>query len=135
MSFGYLPWQRLRTDAERPCVQDDSVQPTYGEFDARIAAFACQLAELGFGRGDVLAVMLPNRVELLVALLAAWRLGGAATPINPVFTASETDYQIADSGAAVVVNQGPGAPTGGRPTIGVDTCARFPGRARRLPSS
>ena len=31
-------------------------------------------------RGDVLAVILPNRVELVVAMFAAWRLGGAITP-------------------------------------------------------
>jgi long-chain acyl-CoA synthetase len=117
--FGYLPWQQPQFVADRPCVRDDSVELTYAEFDARIAAFAEQLAETGFGRGGVLAVMLPNRVELLVALFAAWRLGGAATPVNPVFTASEADHQIADSGAAVVVNQGPGAPTGGRPVIHV----------------
>ncbi|MFD2092273.1 class I adenylate-forming enzyme family protein [Blastococcus deserti] len=117
--FGHLPWQQPRSVAGRPCVRDDGVELTYAEFDARIAAFAEQLAEAGFGRGHVLAVMLPNRVELLVALFAAWRLGGAATPVNPVFTASEADHQIADSGAVVVVNQGPDAPTGGRPVIHV----------------
>jgi long-chain acyl-CoA synthetase len=118
MSFGYLPWQRLGASAA-PCVRDDSVELTYAEFDTRIAAFARQLADHGFGRGDVLAVMLPNRIELLVAVFAAWRLGGAATPVNPVFTPTEADHQIADSGATVVVNLGPEAPTGGRPTIHV----------------
>jgi acyl-CoA synthetase (AMP-forming)/AMP-acid ligase II len=115
--FGYLPWQRLQTAADRPCVRDDSVELTYAEFDGRIAAFAQQLAETGFGRGNVLAVMLPNRVELLVALFAAWRLGGVATPVNPVFTAAEAEHQIADSGASLVVTDGPDAPTGSRPSI------------------
>ena len=36
------------------------------------------------GPGDVLAVMLPNRVELLVAMFSAWRLGGAMTPVLDV---------------------------------------------------
>lgn len=115
--LGYLPWQQPRSAAGRPCVRDDRIELTYAEFDARVAAFAEQLAEAGFGRGDVLAVMLPNRVELLVALFAAWRLGGAATPVNPAFTASEAEHQIADSGATVVVNQGPEAPSAGRATI------------------
>ncbi|MCW2763762.1 MAG: hypothetical protein JWR85_3963 [Marmoricola sp.] len=119
MSFGYLPWERPQASADAHCVRDDRVELTYAEFDERIAAFAGQLSEQGFGRGDVLAIMLPNRVELLVALFAAWRLGGAATPVNPVFTASEAEYQIVDSGAAVVLNQGPDAPTGGRPVIHV----------------
>ena len=62
MNFGYLPWERLGSSADEPCVRDDSVELTYAEFDSRIAAFAGQLAELGFGRSDVLAIMLPNRV-------------------------------------------------------------------------
>ncbi|CCG03158.1 class I adenylate-forming enzyme family protein [Blastococcus saxobsidens] len=119
MAFGYLPWERPGTSGAAPCVRDENAELTYAEFDARIAAFAGQLAEHGFGRGDVLAVMLPNRVELLVALFAAWRLGGAATPVNPVFTASEADHQITDSGATVVVNLGPDAPTGGCAAIHV----------------
>jgi long-chain acyl-CoA synthetase len=117
--FGYLPWQGAQAASDRPCVRDDRIELSYAQFDARIAAFAEQLAETGFGRGDVLAVMLPNRVELLVALFAAWRLGGAATPVNPVFTATEADHQIGDSGAAVVVNLGPDAPSAGRPAIHV----------------
>jgi long-chain acyl-CoA synthetase len=119
MSFGHLIWMRTDTSRDAVCVRDDDVELTYAEFDARVAAFAGQLAGRGFARGDVLAVMLPNRVELLVALFAAWRLGGAATPVNPVFTADEADHQIADAGASLVVNLGPDAPTGGRPAIHV----------------
>jgi acyl-CoA synthetase (AMP-forming)/AMP-acid ligase II len=59
-----------------------------------VDAVAEQFAAAGVGRGDVVAVMLPNRVELMIALLAAWRLGAAATPVNPVFTPNEAGYQI-----------------------------------------
>jgi long-chain acyl-CoA synthetase len=72
-------------------------------------------------------VMLPNRVELLLAMMAAWRLGAAVTPINPVFTANEADYQITDSGAVLVVNEGPQAPTGGRPALAVSDLVTSPG--------
>ena len=119
MALGHLPWTRPAVSAGEPCVRDDSVELSYAELDARVASFARQLAGAGFGRGDVLAIMLPNRVELLVALFAAWRLGGVATPVNPAFTSAEADHQIADSGAVLVVNEGPDAPTGGRPVIHV----------------
>ncbi|MDK3256032.1 class I adenylate-forming enzyme family protein [Blastococcus capsensis] len=120
MAFGYLPWEHLGRSGAASCVRDEQAELTYAEFDARIAALAALLTERGFGRGDVLAIMLPNRVELLVALFAAWRLGGAATPVNPVFTASEADHQITDSGATLVVNLGPDAPSGGQPAIHVE---------------
>ncbi len=70
--------------------------------------------------------MLANRVELLVAMVAAWRLGAAATPINPAFTAEEADYRIADAGSALVVNLGPGAPDGGLPSIAAGELRRTP---------
>ena len=58
----------------------------------------------GVRPGDVVAVKLPNRVELIITLFAAWRLRAAATPINPALTASEVDYQLVDSSATVLVS-------------------------------
>jgi len=62
-----------------------------------------RFAALGVRRGDVVAIMLPNCAELLLGLLAAWRLGAAATPVNPAFTANEAAYQIQDSGAVLLL--------------------------------
>lgn len=107
MSLGYLPWYQPVADADRPCLRDDNEELTYAQVTERVSAFAGQLAEHGVGRGDVVAIMLPNRVELLIGLLAAWRLGAVATPINPVFTASEATYQIEDSGAVLVLTGRP----------------------------
>jgi long-chain acyl-CoA synthetase len=60
MSFGYLPWERLRMSADELCVRDDNAELTYAEFDVWIAAFAGQLAERGFGHGDVLPSCCPT---------------------------------------------------------------------------
>lgn len=128
----YLPWVRPAEWDHRPCVADDRSALTYAEFGGRVEAVAEQLAEHGVGAGDVVAVMLPNRVELLVSLVAAWRLGAAATPVNPAFTRDEADHQVLDSGAALVVNAGADAPDGGRPSIGVDEL-RVVRRGRDLP--
>ncbi|GAB3292511.1 class I adenylate-forming enzyme family protein [Parasphingorhabdus pacifica] len=123
MELRYLPWNRtnpLRQRWEHVGLRDDRVELTYEQFNARVEAFSEQLGEHGFGRDDVLAILLPNRVELLIAMFAAWRLGGAATPVNPVFTEDEAEHQITDSGASLVVTLGPDAPVGGTPTIYVD---------------
>ncbi|MEE2034669.1 class I adenylate-forming enzyme family protein [Rhodococcus chondri] len=112
MSFPYLPWNVPGEDRARPAVRDD-----------RSRAVAAQFARHGVGPGSIVAIMLPNRVELLVAMLAAWRLGAAATPVNPAFTESEADYQISDSGAVLVINSGAGAPDGGGPSIAVHDLA------------
>ncbi|WP_406637832.1 class I adenylate-forming enzyme family protein [Amycolatopsis sp. WGS_07] len=65
-----------------------------------------RVAGKGVGAGDVVAVLLPNRIEFAVVLFAAWRLGAAVTPVNPELTDGEASFQIADAGAKVVVGQG-----------------------------
>ena len=67
------------------------------------------MAAAGLGPGDVLAIMLPNRVELVTSMFAAWRLGAAVTPVNAALTMQEARYQIDDAGAAVVVADGASA--------------------------
>jgi long-chain acyl-CoA synthetase len=133
-TLDYLPWVRSASFDDRPCVRDERNDLTYAEFASWVDAAAEQFAELGVGRGSVVAVMLPNRIELLVSIVAAWRLGAAATPINPVFTATEADYQISDADSVLVVNAGPEAPDGGRPTIAVDALRREPVGAVPLPT-
>ncbi|TNM49509.1 long-chain fatty acid--CoA ligase [Nocardioides albidus] len=123
-SLGYLPWHRPSAYDARPAVRDEQNDLTYADFAARVDAVAEQFSEHGVGRGSVVAIMLPNRVELLVAMVAAWRLGAAATPINPAFTANEADYQIQDADSALVINAGPDAPDGGRPSLSVDDLRR-----------
>jgi GGDEF-like domain len=43
--------------------------------------------------------MLTNRVELVVVMFAAWRVGAGLTRINPSLTAGEAPFQIEDSSA------------------------------------
>jgi len=128
----YLPWKRPAAYDNLPCVRDEQHELSYAEFAYRVVAAAEQFADHDVRPGSVVAVMLPNRVELLVALVAAWRLGATASPVNPAFTATEADYQINDAGAALVVNSGDTAPDGGRPSIGVDELRRVP-RGRMIP--
>ena len=123
MIIGYLPWIRSNKDVLRPCLRDARHELNYVEVVRRVDAIAGQLSSRGIGSGDVVAVMLPNRIELLLVLLAAWRLGATPTPLNPAFTANEAEYQLRDSGAKIVINTGPDAPAGGLPSIAVDDLA------------
>ncbi|MEN0137498.1 MAG: AMP-binding protein [Rhodococcus sp. (in: high G+C Gram-positive bacteria)] len=130
--IGYFAWNLATAHGDAPCLRDDHLDLTYRQFADRVDAFAAQLSADGVHSGDVVAVMLPNRVELLVALMAAWRIGATATPVNPTFTAVEAEYQFDDAGAALVVNEGPDSPSGGRPTIAVADMATTP-RPGRVP--
>ena len=48
------------------------------------------LAETGITRGDVVAVVLPNSVDLVTIMFAAWRLGATLTPVNPALTTAKS---------------------------------------------
>jgi len=120
MSLPYLPWNRPAAWGVNPCLRDDREELSYDQFAQRVDAAAEQFAELGIGAGSVVAIMLPNRIELLTAIVAAWRIGAAATPINPMFTATEAEYQIADADAALVVVSDAAVATAGRPSLAVD---------------
>lgn len=109
MLLADLPEQRAASDADAPCIRDDAGALTNAEFAERVRGAAAVLATRGIGPGGVIAVKLANRVELIVALFAAWRLGAVVTPINPALGVAETAYQVRDSGATLLVGDAPDA--------------------------
>jgi acyl-CoA synthetase (AMP-forming)/AMP-acid ligase II len=118
MHFSTLPDERAAQSPTAPAIRDDSVTLTNADLLAWVVRAARTLASRGIGRGDVVAVMLPNRVELVVVLFAAWRLGAIVTPINPVLGPVEAAYQVADASAALVVVETERADLGA-PSLGV----------------
>ncbi|MFI5915894.1 class I adenylate-forming enzyme family protein [Dactylosporangium sp. NPDC051541] len=62
---------------------------TWAELDLETDRLAAVLLGLGAEPGDVFAVQLPNTVELVVAYLAAWRLGLIVTPFPVQFREHE----------------------------------------------
>ena len=103
MSLPHLPWNSPGAHTDDPCIGDTGRTLSYRTVESRAAAFAEQLRDLGVREGDVVAIMLPNRVELLIGMLGAWRMGATVTPINPTFTSRELEYQLTDSGARILV--------------------------------
>ncbi len=76
---------------------------TYGELDAMVGRYAALLTDLGVKPGDVVATMLPNSLQHIVAFLGASRIGAVHTPVNVMYKADEAAYQIEDSGATTAV--------------------------------
>ncbi|OZB84008.1 AMP-binding protein [Microbacterium sp. 13-71-7] len=103
MHFSDLPHGRALVDPLGPALADDDGALDNAALLARTESAAAVLAAHGVRDGDVVAVLLPNRVDLIIALFAAWQLGAAVTPINPVLGDAEARYQLTDAGARVVV--------------------------------
>jgi long-chain acyl-CoA synthetase len=95
--------QRALRDPDGACIADERQELDNAAFAERVAALAAVFDAAGLRPGGVLAIMLPNRVELITSMFAAWWLGAAVTPVNPALTAQEARYQIDDAGATLVV--------------------------------
>jgi len=76
---------------------------TARELDELSDAFAFALAGLGVRAGDRVALYVQNVPQFVIAMLAAWKAGGIAVPVNPMNRARELDAVLRDSGARVLV--------------------------------
>ncbi|MDX6254236.1 MAG: long-chain acyl-CoA synthetase [Frankiales bacterium] len=76
---------------------------TYAQLRADVDRFAGALAALGVGKGDRVALVLPNCPQNVIAFYAILRLGAVVVQHNPLYTAHEMGHQLADSGATVVI--------------------------------
>ncbi|TDD06326.1 long-chain fatty acid--CoA ligase [Saccharopolyspora terrae] len=76
---------------------------TFAEVDAASDALAVGLQDNGFRRGDRLGIYVQNNPAFVIALVAAWKAGGAAVAINPMNKARELTYLLADSGATALL--------------------------------
>ena len=103
MNLSVLPDERATRDPLGSAVADDNSDLNNAEFLDAVKRAAGTLRSRGVSAGDVVAIKLPNTVEFVVSLFAAWRLGAAVTPVNPALSPQEVRYQLADAGAKVLI--------------------------------
>lgn len=106
-------WQALEAAAQAHPAKEllvvDAARYTYRDVWQQAQALAAGLHDAGLGRGDVLALWLPNGVEWVVALGAAARLGAIVVSVNTRLREEEVAYLLAQSQAgALVVSHRPG---------------------------
>ncbi len=75
----------------------------YAELAAKVARAAGSLRALGVGRGDIVAVQLPNWWEFVVIALACGRIGAVVNPLMPIFREREMRFMLAFCEAKVLV--------------------------------
>ncbi|HVC12829.1 MAG TPA: AMP-binding protein [Burkholderiales bacterium] len=89
---------------DRPAFSNLGASLTYRELDGLSRDFAAFLqTRLALGKGERVAIMLPNCLQYPVTLFGALRAGLVVVNVNPLYTAPELHYQLADSGAAAIV--------------------------------
>ena len=76
---------------------------SYAQLDHLSARFAAWLQQRGLRKGDRIAIMLPNILQYPVVMFGALRAGLTVVNTNPLYTASELEHQLRDSGATALV--------------------------------
>ena len=88
---------------ELPAYSNMGVTLRYRDIDRLSRDFAAFLHGLGLGKGDRVALMMPNILQYPVALFGVLRAGMVVVNVNPLYTARELEHQLSDSGAAAIV--------------------------------
>lgn len=93
--------------ASRPehlAVVDGPVRLSYAELLERVSRIAGGLSDLGVGRGDVVAMQLPNWWEALAVHFAVLRLGAVSQPVMPILRERDMSYVLEQGDAKVLVS-------------------------------
>ncbi|MER5733999.1 amino acid adenylation domain-containing protein [Streptomyces sp. NPDC002138] len=79
------------------------VEVTYAELDARADRLARYLVQRGVGAESLVGVCLERGVDLMVAVLAVLKAGGAYLPLDPGYPAERIAFMLEDAGPVVVL--------------------------------
>ncbi len=93
---------------------------SYAEYGEIVQALARGFVAAGLKPGEVVAIYLPNSWEFCAAYHATTLAGGIPTPLNPSYREREVRYQLENSGAVLLVTDGPilqGINLGGLPNL------------------
>jgi len=111
--------QLAAADPDRPAVTDADATVTRAELEAASNRLARAYAQRGVGVGDYVTIGLPNGIEFVEAMLAAWKLGAVPQPVSPRLPARELEAILELVAPAIVVGlDAPGrtvVPVGFRP--------------------
>lgn len=91
---------------DAPALQYRGTVWSYARLQASSLSAAAGLQRLGIGKGDRVAIHLPNRPEAVELAIACSRLGAVFIPLNPGLRARQLGHVLKDSGARAVVTSG-----------------------------
>ncbi|MET0239239.1 MAG: malonyl-CoA synthase [Sphingobium sp.] len=81
----------------------DGAAFSYGDLDARSAAFANAVTQRGVRPGDRVAVQAEKSIDMLMLYLGCLRAGAIFLPLNTAYTPHELDYFMRDAQPALLV--------------------------------
>lgn len=102
-SLAWLLDEAARTSSAYTAIEYYGTRISYAQFSSLASRFAQALLKLGVKRGDRVAISLPNIPQFPIAFFGAIKAGAVVVPTNPLYTPTELQHQLTDSGARVIV--------------------------------
>ena len=105
VSLGDYVFEHASRWGDQPAIVDASTGHSLSFAEVRLGAqrVAAALAQRGWRKGDVLAVVCPNVPEFALAFHGVGLAGGVVTTASPSASPSELAFQLRDSGARAVL--------------------------------
>ncbi|GGL19098.1 long-chain-fatty-acid--CoA ligase [Mangrovihabitans endophyticus] len=103
LSLATVLAESARRYPDKVAVVDTGTRVTYYELWEQARSYAAGLRELGIGRGDTVAVLVPNVLDFPRVYFGALAVGARLVPVHLLLTAEEVAYVLRDSGADLLV--------------------------------
>ena len=103
LSITQLFARQVTRDPDAPALSFGAQSLSYRELDRRSDLVAQQLTALGVVAEERVAVGIPRSPELLIALLAVLKAGGAYLPFDPGHPRERIRFMLEDAGARVLL--------------------------------
>lgn len=103
MNVGLLLPRHARYRGDHLAVVCGEARLTYAELGRRVNRLANALLALGLRKGDKLAVVMPNRLEVLETYWAAIQIGVVLVPLSPLLRGPALAALLRDSQSAAVI--------------------------------
>lgn len=105
LTFGHLVRRNARNYPAKVAYVDGDRRVTWAELDERTNRLAQLLLSLGVERGDRVASISTDCIELVEVVVACAKVGAVRVGINHRYAASEIEHILADSGTKVLFVQ------------------------------
>ena len=105
MELSSLLAHHARYRPQATAVVFDGLRLNYGAFNARVNRTANLLYRLGVTKGERVATLLPNTLELLEIYWACARIGAVTVPLSPLLTGTGLSTLVNDAGAVCLLTQ------------------------------
>ena len=99
MNIAHILDATAQRTPDAPAIVFEGSTTTYAELARQAGSAAGDLARNGIGRGDRVAVWLPNHPTFVSAMYAVLRLGAIVVPVHAALTKPEARHVLSDAGA------------------------------------